>query len=89
MKNFKLYYSFSFDKSMQKCLIEWGTVGFSEKKIKKIMTAISDNLKMLVAFPEMFKEVSDIYGFSKPARRILIGKQYAIFIALILRKKRF
>lgn len=79
MAEFELRYSLSFDAGVQKLLIGWSELGFSEDKIKSFLQSIDRATQRLAAFPEMHEEVSKIYNLSEPTRRLLIGKQYAIF----------
>ncbi|AYW50222.1 type II toxin-antitoxin system RelE/ParE family toxin [Tetragenococcus halophilus] len=80
MKEFEIVYTESFRNSLNTNIDEWETKLFlSEEKIRHFVQLIYQSLEQLKAFPEMYEEVSALYGLEKPTYRVLIGKTFAIF----------
>lgn len=62
-------------------------MGISQEKIQQFVTSIQRTLDLATVFLQMYEEVSDIYHFTQPTYRIVIGKSYALFYRMSEAKK--
>lgn len=80
MNDFEIVYTESFRSSLEANISEWETELFLSKgKINHFVRVIYQALELLKTFPEMYEEISGVYGLEQSTHRILIGQTFAIF----------
>ena len=88
MEEYTLVYSKSFQQSLSSLIDEWeNELGLSPESIKRFVSMIQKALQLTKTFPNMYEEVSEIYGMDTPTYRIVIGKSYALFYRIDHAKK--
>lgn len=88
MGEFQLVYSVGFSISLEQTIFQWeNELGISQEKIQQFVTSIQRALDLATVFLQMYEEVSDIYHFTQPTYRIVIGKSYALFYRMSEAKK--
>lgn len=80
MADFTIGYTQQFYQSLVELVSWWEEeLLFTEAEISRFVTLIYDSLQKVRHFPQMYPEVSEVYGFTQPTHRIVIGKALALF----------
>ena len=77
---YSLKYTDSFKFALQQTIDYWqNELKLSEVRIRSFVRSIYKSLQKLRKYPFLAPNVSDLYGFTVPTFRIVIGRSYAIF----------
>ncbi|MDR0199906.1 MAG: type II toxin-antitoxin system RelE/ParE family toxin [Streptococcaceae bacterium] len=79
IQHFEIASTQHFYDSMEKIIEEWEDLEFPEATIQRFVKIIYQGVNSLKTFPKRYADVSELYAFTEPTRRLLIGKSYAIF----------
>lgn len=73
-------YTSNFIYALDKIIHYWQSQLFiNVPTIRQFTNHIYKKINLLSSSPKMGQDVTELYGFDKPTRRILIGHSYAIF----------
>lgn len=84
IEEYQIHFSESFMLSVEENIINWQDLGLREAQINDFIKTINIAIKSLKLYPSRFADVSSVYDFKIPTRRILIGKKYSIFFTELI-----